>query len=395
MRMVKILLAACVVSLASLGSGGAAELAFTGILGEPLEGGNIFIQLRGSAPVPLLCQGGALDVAPVDGRIRLSARTARIEDVWAGRACDPVTFTAGRLAAGTYRVTAEIRAPDGTVSETVAESLRVLPAVGDRCNRDPLISPSVIGYPQGDTAAAIAARIAEDPAFAAALGNPRVRNRHGVLEFDFPPLDDIPPAIERLRRNIEWVPDDEDWGPGLSRNYRQCNAMQANDSVGTFVEFYNAGLDHYFYSADAGEIAAIEAGSVGAGWQRTGNSFDAITAPPCGTAYSRAAVYRFHGVPGVGPNSHFFTLDRSECSAVNRSARWNFEGVPFWASAPNAEGGCDAGTAAGRDRVALYRAWRPIGDSNHRFTTDPAVIRAMAAQGWIDEGAVMCVLAPA
>ena len=37
------------------------------------------------------------------------------------------------------------------------------------------------------------------------------------------------------------------------------------------VEFYNANLDHYFLTADANEAAAIDNGSAGPGWSRTGN----------------------------------------------------------------------------------------------------------------------------
>jgi hypothetical protein len=37
-----------------------------------------------------------------------------------------------------------------------------------------------------------------------------------------------------------------------------------------------------------------------------------------------------------------------------------------------------------------YRVWKPFGDSNHRFTTDRAVVDEMIAQGCIDEGPAMC-----
>jgi serine protease len=107
-------------------------------------------------------------------------------------------------------------------------------------------------------------------------------------------------------------------------------------------------------------------------------------------------VYRFNGIPGVGPDSHFFTRDRAECSIVNKTAKWSLEGVPFVASAPNVDGSCDmlSSVYPAERRVPLYRAWRPFGDSNHRFTTDRAVIAQMVAQGWVDEGAAMCVLPP-
>ena len=81
-----------------------------------------------------------------------------------------------------------------------------------------------------------------------------------------------------------------------------------------------------------------------------------------------APSYRFNGIPGKGPNSHFFTRDRAECYVVDKSAQWLLEGVPFYAAVPNADGTCRAG------RVPLYRVWRPFGDSNHRFTTERAVV---------------------
>jgi hypothetical protein len=151
------------------------------------------------------------------------------------------------------------------------------------------------------------------------------------------------------------------------------------------VEFYNARLDHYFYTADDGEIAAIAAGSVGADWTRTGSGFHVDVAPGC-KFFSDSPVYRFAGVPGRGPSSHFFTLDRAECSVVDRSGQWSFEGLPFWAAPPAADGTCAAPAF-----VPLLRVWRPFGESNHRFTTDPAIVTQMVARGWVAEGTAMCV----
>ncbi len=39
------------------------------------------------------------------------------------------------------------------------------------------------------------------------------------------------------------------------------------------AEFYNTNLDHYFMTQDRDEVAAIEAGKAGKGWQRTGHTF--------------------------------------------------------------------------------------------------------------------------
>jgi hypothetical protein len=152
------------------------------------------------------------------------------------------------------------------------------------------------------------------------------------------------------------------------------------------VEFHHAGLDHYFYTANAQEMADIDAGKVGP-WVRTGRSFRVTEQPGCEQSSPDTVVYRFNGVPGKGPSSHFFTRERTECYAVDKSGQWSLEGVPFFAS-PVAAGGTCPG------RVPLYRVWRPFGESNHRFTTDRAVVNEMTAKGWVDEGPAMCVLPP-
>ena len=46
---------------------------------------------------------------------------------------------------------------------------------------------------------------------------------------------------------------------------------------------------------------------------------------------------------------------------------------------------------SGPGEIPLYRVWKPIGESNHRFTTERAVVKEMQAKGWVDEGIAMCV----
>jgi hypothetical protein len=96
-------------------------------------------------------------------------------------------------------------------------------------------------------------------------------------------------------------------------------------------------------------------------------------------------VYRFYGAAG-GPTSHVFTLDQQECFAVEQSGVWQYEGVAFFAGAPLADGSCRVPGSR-----AVRRLWRPTGESRHRLVTDPGVLDAMTALGWIDEGPVMCV----
>lgn len=163
--------------------------------------------------------------------------------------------------------------------------------------------------------------------------------------------------------------------------------------TGTVVEFYHAGLDHYFITANPAEATAVDNGSAGAGWVRTGYSF------PAGGS---AAVCRFYGSMSPGPNSHFYTADPAECAGLkalqastpDTQKRWNYEGLDFSTTpqtkvqnAPN--GTCGAGMQP------LYRAYnngfaRGV-DSNHRMSRSMAAIQEVVARGWINEGVVGCV----
>lgn len=156
------------------------------------------------------------------------------------------------------------------------------------------------------------------------------------------------------------------------------------------VEFYNTDLDHYFITADANEAAAIDNGSAGPGWSRTGNSF---------RSGGNTSVCRFYGSLSPGPNSHFYTVDAAECAGLKQlqastpdtEKRWNFESLDF-VSTPPVTGGingvCPSGTAP------VYRAYnngfaKGI-DSNHRITSSLTAIQQVVDRGWINEGVVMC-----
>lgn len=155
----------------------------------------------------------------------------------------------------------------------------------------------------------------------------------------------------------------------------------------TVVEFYNTKLDNYFITADASEAAMIDNGSAGAGWIRTGNTFESGGSDP---------VCRFYGSQSPGPNSHFYTVDAGECNDLKQiqantpssEKRWNFESLDFTSTPLGSNGTCVTGT------MPVYRAYnngsaRGI-DSNHRITTSLAAIREVVAEGWTNEGAVMC-----
>jgi CTP synthase (UTP-ammonia lyase) len=70
--------------------------------------------------------------------------------------------------------------------------------------------------------------------------------------------------------------------------------------------------------------------------------------------------------------------------------RWNFEG---WAMSvlPRAVGDQKP---CPENATAVYRAYNngyALGkDSNHRYATNPALLDAMHAEGWINEGIAFC-----
>ncbi len=161
------------------------------------------------------------------------------------------------------------------------------------------------------------------------------------------------------------------------------------------TEFYNTNLDHYFITQDRDEVAAIEAGKAGKGWQRTGHVFNAWRLQS--TSLAPPGACRFYGSMSPGPNSHFFTISKEECAfLVKRSEevspdkpRWNLEYYSvFTAFEPGADGRCREGL------VPVYRAYnngysKGI-DSNHRFVTDRTLLQPLIAEGWVDEGIKMC-----
>jgi hypothetical protein len=162
------------------------------------------------------------------------------------------------------------------------------------------------------------------------------------------------------------------------------------------ADFPNAPGGHFFYSSDPAEQAAVDAGAAGQ-FHRTGRQFvTGGTAPVC----------RFYGSVTPGPNSHFFTVDTAECSALKAAQvvptpptvqQWNYERNEYLTTPASVAGdgtrSCPAGTAP------LYRAYNNAfttggaknpWDSNHRFTPVKADITALVAQGWRDEGIAFC-----
>jgi hypothetical protein len=153
------------------------------------------------------------------------------------------------------------------------------------------------------------------------------------------------------------------------------------------VEFHHAGLDHYFMSALAGEIAQLDDGTQ-TGWQRTGLALTVFAA----AAAETRPVCRYYLPPASG-DSHFYSASPTECAEVGqRFPGFVLEsGAVFHAVVPDAAGACAPGT------VPVYRLWNQRIDSNHRYTTDRAIRAQMIAGGSIAEGdgpdgVAMCAL---
>ena len=160
------------------------------------------------------------------------------------------------------------------------------------------------------------------------------------------------------------------------------------------IEFYHAGFDHYFMSADAIEINALDTGYF-TGWARTGYSFKVyVTGSSPGTTLR--PVCRYYGLPSAGLDSHFYSASAAECWQVNAyyGTEWQIESDNvFQIALPNTTtGACPAGT------TPVYRVFNRRPDANHRYMTSTVVRAQMEAAGWIREGygpdaTIMCAVA--
>jgi len=152
--------------------------------------------------------------------------------------------------------------------------------------------------------------------------------------------------------------------------------------VSRAVEYHHAALDHYFTTADATEIAALDAGQF-QGWLRTGMAFNVVV-PAADTGGMASPVCRYYGSPAYGLDTHFYSASAGECAAVHAKwpEQWLLESANvFQVYMPDAaNGACPAGT------LPVYRTWNHRTDSNHRYTMDPAVQNMMMGRGGMAEG---------
>jgi len=152
------------------------------------------------------------------------------------------------------------------------------------------------------------------------------------------------------------------------------------------VEYYNAGLDHYFISWVANEIAILDAGVKSHGWARTGKLIPVYPVAQAGAS----PICRYYIPPDKG-NSHFYGRGVDECTSTGlKNPSFVDEDPAFMYMILPTNGTCPANTT-----IPVYRVFSNRPDANHRYTTDRAVRDQMVAQGWLAEGdgpdlVVMC-----
>ncbi|MEO8133014.1 MAG: hypothetical protein ABI831_03430 [Betaproteobacteria bacterium] len=173
------------------------------------------------------------------------------------------------------------------------------------------------------------------------------------------------------------------YGPDRTTASVGVVCAQPTPNVILVYEFFNTGLKHYFRTASLTEAAAIDGGSAGPNWTRTGDNFYAF-AP--GSNSAGADVCRFYT---FGANSHFYTAFTGECASLKApGSGWVYEGLSFRIPLP-------AGTACATGTKPVYRLYNnrfAFNDSNHRFTSQVGNIAPLQAQGWTYEGVAFCAL---
>jgi hypothetical protein len=173
---------------------------------------------------------------------------------------------------------------------------------------------------------------------------------------------------------------------GTPRNFANASGTMTPRPA-TSIEFYNQSLDHYFISALAPDIDALDSGRF-AGWVRTGQSFTVYPSPEAAGA-GATAVCRIIIPPPYG-DSHFFGRSAQECGETLSKFPFMSQETPnaFYISLPTA-GVCPPAM------IPVYRAFSNRADANHRYTMDRAIRDQMVSMGWTAEGdgpdlVVMC-----
>ena len=157
----------------------------------------------------------------------------------------------------------------------------------------------------------------------------------------------------------------------LLAQYLTPDAANPNKKV-VVVEYYYAGFDDYFITANPLEIQGLDGGAH-PGWVRTGLTFLAYTDPalaPPGTQ----PVCRFYLLPQFG-DSHFYSAVPAECAATAAkfAGSWVEEAAAlFYIQVPDPNSGaCPANTRP------VYRFLNRTNQIHHRYTAEVDVRNCM------------------
>jgi hypothetical protein len=163
----------------------------------------------------------------------------------------------------------------------------------------------------------------------------------------------------------------------LVRQYLTPDAPNPAGQV-VAVEFHNKNLNHYFLTANPGEVHDLDTG-VHEGWERTGLRFLAYADRADGTN----PVCRFYRAPAYG-DSHFYSASPAECAATasEHPVDWIYESpAVFFIRLPDATGDCPKGTQP---------LWRFFNKEtiNHRYTAEVVIRDQMRSKPsvWVPEG---------
>ena len=151
------------------------------------------------------------------------------------------------------------------------------------------------------------------------------------------------------------------------------------------ADFPNQPNGQYFYAVLASDKAVLD--SIPA-WQRSGKSFK---------SGGYVSACRFYGGKNGGPNTHFYSADDKECAALKAIPQLSYEGQTFAVNLPLPGAAVIGVKPCPIDSKPLYRVYNNASASNsrfvsnHRYLTERADVATVVAQGWVDEGQVMCV----
>ena len=205
-------------------------------------------------------------------------------------------------------------------------------------------------------------------------------NTWSVYHFIEPTIDDY--FISPLGNGITFMP----------KSCQQVTDQQvialAVPMEAVVVEYVFPEKNHYFLTADKGEIAFVDSGAAGP-WARTGKELKLWVGKSFGEYNSACRFYNHAAV------THFYTTSKDECNYLvglnpdNDPAKgWVFEAAnAFVARAMDKKGACPAGTSP---VWRLYNKRWMYRDANNRFVGAATEYQDMINQGWVGEGVVFC-----